>query len=159
MNLWPEVRLRDLSAVITKGTTPTTLGHPFVQAGVNFVKSESITQQGCIDKTKFAFVSPATHQFLRRSILAVGDVLFSMAGVFIGKTAVVTPDTNSRWKVGTRNLSSRSSLTSSSIFRSSVPMSRFRFEDAIFSLHIKCGRTGGVLCGVGIRIKYGFGGR
>ena len=47
---------------ITKGTTPTTLGRPFVDHGINFVKSESITSDGQIDRSKFAFIDAETHQ-------------------------------------------------------------------------------------------------
>ena len=83
------VPLGSLTTRITKGTTPTTLGYSFEADGVNYVKSESITDQGQIDTSKFAFISPETHQALERSILAEGDVLFSMAGVYLGKTAVV----------------------------------------------------------------------
>lgn len=83
------VRLGDISVVITKGTTPTTVGYSFKEAGVNFVKSESITFDGCIDKSKFAFIDEDTHVALKRSQLKEGDILFSMAGVYIGKTAVV----------------------------------------------------------------------
>ena len=89
---WPEVRLRDLSQVITKGTTPTSLGFRFTDAGINFVKSESVTFDGSIDRSKFARIAEETHAALRRSQLKEGDVLFSMAGVYIGKTAVVPKD-------------------------------------------------------------------
>lgn len=85
---WVEVRLKDVCEVITKGT-PTTIGYSFTDSGINFVKSESITFDGVIARTKFAFIDLKTHGVLRRSQLRDGDILFSMAGVFIGKTAVV----------------------------------------------------------------------
>jgi len=91
MSSYTTVPLRSLATRITKGTTPTTLGYSFLDQGVNYVKSESITEQGQIDTSKFAFIAPETHQALERSMLAEGDVLFSMAGVYLGKTAVV-PD-------------------------------------------------------------------
>ncbi len=81
--------LASLCSRITKGTTPTTLGYAFVDRGVNFVKSESVTDDGRIDESKFAFITESTHAALSRSILEEGDVLFSMAGVYLGKTAVV----------------------------------------------------------------------
>ncbi len=83
------VPLGSLCTRITKGTTPTTLGGRFTDHGINFIKSESITSDGRIDASKFAFVDPETHASLGRSILHEGDVLFSMAGVYLGKTAVV----------------------------------------------------------------------
>jgi type I restriction enzyme, S subunit len=86
---WATVPLGQLTKRITKGTTPTTLGHSFVDRGVNFVKSEAITDRGQIDESTFAFIDSATHDALGRSILEENDVLFSMAGVYLGKTAVV----------------------------------------------------------------------
>lgn len=76
---------------ITKGTTPTTLGRAFVAEGINFVKSEAITPDGRIDPSNFAFIDGETNHVLSRSILQESDVLFSMAGVYLGKTALVPP--------------------------------------------------------------------
>ena len=89
MSAWSKARLSEISVLITKGTTPTTLGYKFTERGVNFVKSESIGFDGQIDKSKFAFIDETTHQSLSRSIIAERDILFSMAGVYLGKTAVV----------------------------------------------------------------------
>ena len=85
------VPLRDLSVRITKGTTPTK-GEGFVAQGVNYIKSESITSDGSIDASKFAFIDAETHDKLARSKLRAGNVLFSMAGVYLGKSAVVLPE-------------------------------------------------------------------
>ena len=84
------IRLRELSFRITKGTTPTK-GEGFVASGINYIKSESITADGSIDESKFAFIDEATHNKLARSQLRAGNVLFSMAGIYLGKTAVVLP--------------------------------------------------------------------
>jgi len=85
------VPLRQLSVRITKGTTPTK-GEGFVERGVNYIKSESITADGSIDVSKFAFIDLETHEKLARSNLRAGNVLFSMAGIYLGKTAVVLPE-------------------------------------------------------------------
>ncbi|WP_081686898.1 restriction endonuclease subunit S [Chitinilyticum litopenaei] len=85
------IRLRDLSVRITKGTTPTK-GQGFVEHGINYIKSESITADGSIDVSKFAYIDSETHSKLARSQLCAGNVLFSMAGVYLGKTAVVLPE-------------------------------------------------------------------
>lgn len=82
------IPLRELSFRITKGTTPTK-GEGFVSQGINYIKSESITPDGKIDKSKFAFIDESTHSALERSQLRSGNVLFSMAGVYLGKTSVV----------------------------------------------------------------------
>ena len=42
------VKLRDICEVITKGTTPTTIGFSFVDKGVNFIKIENIDKDGNI---------------------------------------------------------------------------------------------------------------
>lgn len=83
--------LASVANLITKGTTPTTYGHNFVDSGVNFIKIENITDAGNINPDNFAHISQETHKFLKRSILKENDVLFSIAGA-IGRTAVVTKD-------------------------------------------------------------------
>lgn len=50
-----QVPLSDLCQIVTKGTTPTTLGKPFVKSGINFIKAESILDSHAIDKNKFSF--------------------------------------------------------------------------------------------------------
>jgi type I restriction enzyme S subunit len=84
------VPLREMCIRITKGTTPTK-GEGFVPRGINYIKSECITSDGAIDESKFTFIDEKTHKKLARSQLRVGNVLFSMAGVYLGKTAVVLP--------------------------------------------------------------------
>jgi len=88
---WRKVKLSEVTSLITKGTTPTSLGHAFQKHGINFIKVESLSNQGSFIKNKFAYIDQETNSKLLRSQLSVGDVLFSIAGV-IGRTAVVTPD-------------------------------------------------------------------
>jgi len=80
--------LRDVSKVITKGTTPTTDGFTFEDSGVNFIKIESVSPEGNFIKSKLAHISQQTHSALSRSQLEVDDVLFSIAGA-MGRSAVV----------------------------------------------------------------------
>lgn len=89
---WKKYKLSQLSERITKGTTPTTLGHSFVNRGINFIKAESILIDGYIDSSKFVYIDEFTHSRLKRSQLAEGDILFSMAGMVLGKSAVVRKD-------------------------------------------------------------------
>jgi type I restriction enzyme S subunit len=77
--------LSEITEVITKGTTPSTLGGGFVPSGINFVKVESISERGVILRDKLAFIDEATHLKLARSILKKDDILFSIAGA-IGRT-------------------------------------------------------------------------
>ena len=88
---WRVFRLGDATERITKGTTPTTLKRPFVDAGINFVKAESMTGDGGFIPEKFAFIDSETNELLRRSQLQEGDVLISIAGT-IGRIAVMTKD-------------------------------------------------------------------
>jgi len=88
---FPLVAIGDLAEIITKGTTPTTIGFKFIDSGINFVKIESITEDGSFLKEKFNFITEECHQQLGRSQLQENDVLFSIAGAF-GRSAVVTPD-------------------------------------------------------------------
>ena len=88
---WPLYRLGDLCELITKGTTPTSVGFNFTDSGINFVKIESITGNGRFIQNKFAHISKECHNSLNRSQLREGDVLFSIAGA-LGRTAVVTKE-------------------------------------------------------------------
>ncbi len=83
-----KVRLGDIATVITKGTTPTSLGYDFVDSGVNFIKIESITEDGNFIKDKFAYISEECNKKLGRSQLQKNDILFSIAGA-IGRVAIV----------------------------------------------------------------------
>lgn len=84
-----KIRLGDIASLITKGTTPTTIGFPFVDDGINFVKIESIAENGEFIQEKFGHISDECDQKLKRSQLAENDILFSIAGA-IGRTAIVT---------------------------------------------------------------------
>lgn len=86
------VTLDSITTKITKGTTPTSVGCTFENSGVNFIKSESLGNSRNIDKSKFAFISERTHEKLKRSQIEKNDILFSMAGMFLGKTGIVTSD-------------------------------------------------------------------
>ena len=83
-----QIPLSELCHVVTKGTTPTTLGKPFVESGINFIKAESILDEHSIDKSKFAFIDEETNALLKRSIIHAGDVVFTIAGT-LGRFALI----------------------------------------------------------------------
>ena len=85
------VKLSTLTDVITKGTTPTTLGFEFTEKGVNFVKIECITEDSRFIVSKMLHISEDCNMKLKRSILQENDILFSIAGA-IGRTAIVTKE-------------------------------------------------------------------
>ncbi len=86
---WEMVKLGEISSLITKGTTPTTLGYSFQDSGINFVKIESLTETGEFIPDKFQFISEECNQKLKRSMLEKNDILFSIAGA-LGRVAIVT---------------------------------------------------------------------
>ncbi|HCH47057.1 MAG TPA: restriction endonuclease subunit S [Glutamicibacter sp.] len=85
------VSVRALSELITKGTTPTSIGRNFTANGVRFLKVETFEEDGTYVVGKEAFIDEETHRQLSRSQLADGDVLFSIAGA-LGRSTVVEPD-------------------------------------------------------------------
>lgn len=85
-------KLKDVCVKITKGTTPSTYGFPFVESGINYVKAESILEGGGILPNTFAFIDEATHEYLKRSILCDKDILVSIAGAKLGKCGFLTED-------------------------------------------------------------------
>ncbi|MGZ6367418.1 MAG: restriction endonuclease subunit S [Ktedonobacteraceae bacterium] len=88
---WEVKNLKNECEVITKGTTPTSLGKNFTTQGINFIKIESLTDDGYIIWDKLAFIDEETHNLLRRSQLKNKDILFSIAGA-LGRTTLVKQD-------------------------------------------------------------------
>ncbi len=87
---WQVVRLKAICERITKGTTPTTLGHEYVPAGVRFLRVENIAD-GLVTGGELRFITGETHQMLSRSILQAGDILLSIAGA-LGRSALITSE-------------------------------------------------------------------
>ncbi|MCF6237061.1 MAG: restriction endonuclease subunit S [Gammaproteobacteria bacterium] len=88
MSEWREVSLGSLLKLITKGTTPPK-GKGFVEHGINYIKSDAINYDGRIDVTKFVAIDKETHHKFKRSQLEELDILFSMAGAYLGKNGIV----------------------------------------------------------------------
>jgi type I restriction enzyme S subunit len=84
---WRVENIEEITKVITKGTTPTTIGGRFTEYGINFIKVESISETGNIIRSKLGFIDEETNNLLKRSIIQEGDVLFSIAGT-IGRVAI-----------------------------------------------------------------------
>ncbi|MFT5835741.1 MAG: type I restriction enzyme M protein [Sulfurimonas sp.] len=87
---WDLVQIKKLSNVITKGTTPTSIGYSFQNSGINFIKIESIEYNGDINN-KLSYISSSCNEKLKRSQLKEHDILFSIAASF-GKIAFVNRD-------------------------------------------------------------------
>ncbi len=91
MKNWEKIKLGDLCEVITKGTTPTSIGYNFTDSGIKFIKVESLTESGEIIPNKVAYIDEACHQALKRSQLKKNDILFSIAGA-LGRIGIVKED-------------------------------------------------------------------
>ncbi|MEH6995881.1 restriction endonuclease subunit S [Neobacillus drentensis] len=88
---WDFDELQNMTEKITKGTTPTTYGYNYVNEGINFIKIESIDDQGNFIKESFAHITEEVHEKLARSKMQEGDILVSIAGN-LGRVAIVTND-------------------------------------------------------------------
>lgn len=85
---WEAKKLRELSDLITKGTTP----NKFVSEGIKFIKIECFDGDR-INPNKCLFIDENTHnKELKRSILKEGDILFAIAGATIGKVNIVSSE-------------------------------------------------------------------
>ena len=84
------VKLKDITTKITKGTTPSNIGASFTDEGINYFRSEMLGKAKYLDKSSgMMFISENTHNKLKRSQIEVDDILFSMAGIYLGKLAIV----------------------------------------------------------------------
>lgn len=88
MSEWKHGILQKYVTLITKGTTPTSIGRSFRESGVNYIKAECIDESGTLVSNRLAYIDLDTHEALRRSQLEKGDILFSIAGV-LGRVMII----------------------------------------------------------------------
>ena len=88
---WEVKMFSGLTALITKGTTPTQsdmAGAPNFEAQVNYVRVNSIDENGSVLADKLTKIPESVHTgVLKRSILRSNDVLYTIAGT-IGRIAL-----------------------------------------------------------------------
>ena len=84
---WETAGLAQLSAFITKGSTPTTYGFEWEQTGVLFLRSECVSEFG-LDLTQSMYISEAAHSMLGRSEVIDGDILLTITGN-VGRAVVL----------------------------------------------------------------------
>ncbi|MDQ2841447.1 MAG: restriction endonuclease subunit S [Acidobacteriota bacterium] len=77
--------------IITKGTTPTSIGLSFSDSGIPFLRVQNLRNHHLDLTVDPQFISESTNRALARSIILRGDVLLSIAGT-IGRTAIVPND-------------------------------------------------------------------
>jgi type I restriction enzyme, S subunit len=92
MSGWVKTNLGELTELVTKGTTPSEEDGGFSDFGINYIKSDAVNYDGRIDASKFVYISKEIHEKFKRSQLKVDDILYSMAGAFLGKTGIVKED-------------------------------------------------------------------
>lgn len=86
---WVWIQLNKLTTIISKGTTPKGGKDAYIDEGVAFLRVENINSDGIIDLSNIKYIDKDTHEgLLKRSILAEGDILISIAGT-LGRTAIV----------------------------------------------------------------------
>ncbi|CAJ7233751.1 type I restriction enzyme specificity protein [Burkholderia pseudomallei] len=85
---WNVTRIKHVAQLISKGTTPTTIGRDFTDDGVRFLKAENIVE-GTVNDEPGNYIDEETHTLLGRSNLAANDVLVVIAGATTGKSAVL----------------------------------------------------------------------
>ena len=86
---WEWVRIKTISSVVTKGTTPRGGNVSYLDSGVGFLRAENVAGFDCLDKSNLNFIDENTHNnYLKRSILQENDILVTIAGT-LGRTALV----------------------------------------------------------------------
>jgi type I restriction enzyme, S subunit len=80
--------LGSICEIVTKGTTPTTLGFHFADSGIPFLRAENIVDGEVFIGNGTRHIDAHTHGQLRRSWIQENDVLLTIAGT-IGRAAFV----------------------------------------------------------------------
>ncbi|MDE1358392.1 restriction endonuclease subunit S [Vibrio aestuarianus] len=83
-------KLGTLCSVVTKGTTPTSIGLKFEESGVPFLRIQNLREL-TVSLEDCLYVSADTHETLKRSKIRAGDFLITIAGT-IGRVAIVPDD-------------------------------------------------------------------
>lgn len=86
----PRRPLGEMAELVTKGTTPTSVGLNFSSEGVPFLRAQNL-RDGTVDLMDSLFIDVDAHDTLRRSWVHPGDLLLTIAGT-IGRTALVPAD-------------------------------------------------------------------
>ena len=76
---WSSVELGEISAFITKGSTPTTYGFHWVEDGVPFLRSQCVSDNGFI-ADGLSCISEDANNYLKRSEVRSGDILITITG-------------------------------------------------------------------------------
>ncbi|WP_270807415.1 hypothetical protein [Aeromonas sp. QDB25] len=86
---WVVCKIKNLAAVISKGTTPSTIGAEFIDEGVRFLKAENIGKSNIVSIDPEFFISEDVDRQISRSQLKENDVLVIIAGATTGLASVL----------------------------------------------------------------------
>jgi len=89
---WMVTRLKNLSLLISKGTTPSTIGGDFVDKGISFLKAENIGKSLIVMRSPTFYITKEVDALIARSRLEEHDVLIIIAGATTGLASIVTKD-------------------------------------------------------------------
>lgn len=82
-----KIKLDELCHVVTKGTTPTSIGLSFADSGIPFLRIQDVKNR-TVKLDKVLFINNETNMALKRSIVKPKDFLITIAGT-IGQVAIV----------------------------------------------------------------------
>lgn len=87
---WEVRKLKGIVEVISKGTTPNTIGRNILPDGkILFLKAENIGMNNIMSFNPENYIDEETNLILKRSQLQENDILFVIAGATIGKVAIL----------------------------------------------------------------------
>jgi type I restriction enzyme S subunit len=87
---WEVKRLKNVTKIISKGTTPSTVGSDTVKDGtIRFIKAENLNGKD-VSETPIFFIDEETDSLLFRSRLQENDILLVIAGATIGRLGLLT---------------------------------------------------------------------
>ncbi|WP_066015161.1 restriction endonuclease subunit S [Endozoicomonas atrinae] len=86
---WDVARIKHLSEIISKGTTPSTIGGDFVGKGIRFLKGENIGKSVAVSQEPEFFITKEVDEQLSRSRLKENDVLVIIAGATTGMASII----------------------------------------------------------------------
>lgn len=85
---WGSVRIKNVISKITSGVTPRGGAESYVDAGIPFLRSQNVHNDG-LRLDDVSFISPSTHQEMMNSQVKPGDIVFNITGASIARTCIV----------------------------------------------------------------------